>query len=138
MALGADGIYMGTRIIASKESPVKEEYKKSILGAGVEDIVNTDRVDGFPGNFINTAPVTNLVKSSFVENILNSNAKVKRWVSLARAGKILFGAENQKLSYKNVFSAGHGVGLIDSIMSIEEIFYKTMNEYHELVQKMPR
>ena len=53
-ALGASAVYMGTRFIASKEAEIAEEYKKAITRAVSEDIVNTDRVDGFPGNFIRT------------------------------------------------------------------------------------
>jgi nitronate monooxygenase len=138
LALGADGIYMGTRIIASKESVVSAEYKNAIVASGAEDIVNTDRVDGFPGNFIQTPPIADLLKPNLVDNVLSYNKKVKRWISLMRAGKVLFGSPDQKLSYKNVFSAGHGVSAIDSILSIEEIFHNTVQEYHERVKNLPR
>lgn len=138
LALGADGVYMGTRIIASQEAPVKSDYKSSILNAALEDIVNTDRVDGFPGNFIKTNPIADLLRPNLIDNVLSYNSKVKRWVSLMRAGKILFGSENQKLSYKNVFSAGHGVANIDSILSIEDIFHGTVEEYHQKLAALPR
>jgi nitronate monooxygenase len=138
LALGADGIYMGTRIIASKESAVNEPYKKAIVDSSSEDIVNTDRVDGFPGNFIKTQPIAELLQPNLVDNVLSYNKRLKRWVSLMRAGKVLFGSQDQKLSYKNVFSAGHGVAAIDSILSIEEIFYSTVQEYHDRLKSLPR
>lgn len=133
-ALGADGIYMGTRIIASQEAQVTDGYKQAILDAGCDDIINTDRVDGFPGNFILTPHLEKVLRPNFVDNILSQNKKVKRMVSLMRAGRALFGSENQKLSYKNTYSAGHGVGMIDQVESIESIFYKTALEYHQLVK----
>jgi NAD(P)H-dependent flavin oxidoreductase YrpB (nitropropane dioxygenase family) len=34
LALGAEGVYMGTRFIATKECPVHENYKQAILQAG--------------------------------------------------------------------------------------------------------
>jgi nitronate monooxygenase len=136
LALGADAIYMGTRIIASKEAPVVPDYKEAIVKAQCEDIVNTDRVDGFPGNFIKSPSLSQLLKPNFVDNVLSQNAKVKRWVSLLRAGKILFGPKDQKISYKSVFSAGHGVGLIDSVESIEDIFLQTMSEFYSSAQEI--
>jgi len=53
-SLGACAVYMGTRFIASKEAEVSKRYKNEIVRAMSKDIVNTDRVDGFPGNFIRT------------------------------------------------------------------------------------
>lgn len=138
LALGADGVYMGTRMIATHESPVSSDYKNTILNAGTEDIINTDRVDGFPGNFIKTPLVENLLKANFIDNVLSQNPKVKRMVSLLRASKALFGNHEQKLSYKNVFSAGHGVGVIDSLISVDEVIQGTMREYHDLLKRMPK
>lgn len=137
LALGADGIYMGTRLIASQECKASSDYKNAIVNAGTEDIVNTDRVDGFPGNFIKTPLLETVLKPNFIDNVLSQNARIKRMISLMRAGKVLFGSEKQKLSYNSVFSAGHGVGSIDSILSIEEIILKTMAEYQKIKSSLP-
>ncbi|MCB9072035.1 MAG: nitronate monooxygenase [Bdellovibrionaceae bacterium] len=138
LALGADAVYMGTRMIATKESPVSNDYKNAIVHAESEDIVNTDRVDGFPGNFIRTPSLEPLLAANIVDTVLSQNAKVKRWISLFRAGRALLGNHNQKASYKNVFSAGHGVSGIKSIESIEDVIQNTMQEYFELIQKLPQ
>lgn len=137
LSLGADGIYMGTRLIASEEAQVTQEYKNAIVSAGCDDIVNTDRVDGFPGNFIKTENLIKVLKPNIVDNVLSQSKRVKRAVSLMRAGRALFGSENLKLSYKNTFSAGHGVGVIDEILPIESIFWKTAQEYRQLKEKLP-
>lgn len=137
LALGADGIYMGTRIIASKEAQVGDEYKKAIIEAGCEDIVNTDRVDGFPGNFILTKNLEEVLKPNFVDNVLSQNKRVKRAISLMRASRSLFGSQERKLSYKNTFSAGQGVGGIESVEDIQTIFWKAATEYHQLKSQLP-
>ena len=131
LALGADGIYMGTRLIASTEASVTEDYKKAIIEAGSEDIINTDRVDGFPGNFIKTKNLQEVLKPNFVDNVLSQNAKVKRAISLLRASRALFGSPDQKLSYKNTFSAGQGVGSIDEIQDIQTILWQSASGYHK-------
>ncbi len=133
LALGADGIYMGTRIIASYEAQVSEDYKKAIIDAGCDDIINTDRVDGFPGNFILTPQLKETLKPNLIDNFLSQSQKIKRAVSLLRAGRALWGSENQKLSYKNTFSAGQGVGNIHEIDSISNLFWRTAQQYHQCV-----
>ncbi len=137
LSLGADGIYMGTRIIASHEAEVTSGYKQAIIDAGCDDIVSTDRVDGFPGNFIKTAELEKVLKPNFVDNVLSQNKRVKRTISLLRAGRALLGPKDQKLSYKNTFSAGHGVGVIDEVKDIQTIFWETVNQYRDLVKDLP-
>jgi len=51
--LGADGIQMGTRFLASTECQVHENYKKAILRATDEDITVVARFTGHPVRVIN-------------------------------------------------------------------------------------
>ena len=137
-ALGASAVYMGTRFIVSKEAEVSEKYKNAITRAKSEDIVNTDRVDGFPGNFIRTKELEAIgLEKGLIEEIITKNKRIKRFVSLSRAARSLFGDMDSKVSYKTVFSAGHGVGLIDEVLSIQEIMKKTVREYKEIKAKLP-
>lgn len=46
LALGADGVAMGTRLATTKESPVHERTLQAHLEAGVEDTLYSDRFDG--------------------------------------------------------------------------------------------
>ena len=136
--LGASAIYMGTRFIASKEAEVSKEYKEAISSSMCEDIVNTDKVDGFPGNFIKTKSLESIgLKKSLFEEIISRNKKIKRWISLGRAGRSLLANEKSRVSYKTVFSAGQGVGLIDGIKSIPEIMHQTIREYLEIKANLP-
>lgn len=137
LALGADAVYMGTRMIATQESPASQDYKQALLQANTDDIVNTDRVDGFDGNFIKTPLLETLLKPNLIDSVLSQSPKVKRWISLARAAKVMFGGENQKVSYKNIYSAGHGVGSIDELLTIDAVMQKTMLEYSELKKLLP-
>lgn len=138
LALGASAIYMGTRFIATHESPASEAYKKSIVGAGPEDITNTDKVDGFPGNFILNEDLKRLgLKTGIIESTLSQFKPIKKWVAMARAARSLLASDKSKVSYKNVFSAGHGVGLIDSILSIDDVIKSTLQEYISIKERLP-
>jgi nitronate monooxygenase len=137
-SLGACAVYMGTRFIASKEAEVSKRYKNEIVRAMSEDIVNTDRVDGFPGNFIRTKELEAIgLKKGLIEEILTKNKRIKRFISLSRAARSLFGDMNSKVSYKTVYSAGHGIGLIDEVLSIREIMEKTVGEYRVVKAQLP-
>lgn len=106
-ALGASAVYMGTRFIVSKEAEVSEKYKNAIIRAMSEDIVNTDRVDGFPGNFIRTKELEAIgLEKGLIEEIITKNKRIKRFVSLSRAARSLFGKMDSKVSFKTVYSAG--------------------------------
>ena len=137
-SLGAAAVYVGTRFIASKEAEVPANYKESILNAQCEDIVNTDKVDGFPGNFIRNKELESLgLKPGIVEAILSKSKRLKRWISLSRAARSLLAGEKSKHSYKTVYSAGHGAGLINQVMSIQEIMDKIVKEYLEIKGRLP-
>ena len=52
LSLGMDAAYIGTRFIATKESPAKDEYKQAILESNPEDIEYTAKISGVLGNYI--------------------------------------------------------------------------------------
>ncbi|MDZ4662454.1 MAG: nitronate monooxygenase [Pseudomonadota bacterium] len=138
LALGASAIYMGTRFIATKESPASASYKKAIVSATPEDIINTDKVDGFPGNFILNDGLKKVgLRTGLIESAISQIKPIKKWLALARAARSLLASENSKVSYKNVFSAGYGVGMIDNILSIEEVMKNTVQEYLSIKENLP-
>ncbi len=137
-SLGAVGIYMGTRFIASTEAEVDEAYKQAIVNAKYTDIINTERVDGFPGNFILTPALERLgLQNSVLEEAISRSPRVRRWISMSRAARSLLGDPRGKASYKTVYSAGHGVGLIDAVKPIRQIIEDTMQEYADIKTQLP-
>lgn len=111
MALGAGAAYLGTRFIASTESPAEEGFKAMILGAQPEDIVYTPEVTGHPANFL---------KSS-LENFRALKAK----------------AEHEAKRWRDCWSAGQGVGLIGEVKPCAEIVAELMAEYEAARQGLP-
>ena len=78
LTLGASGVYLGTRFIASKEAEVNDAFKQAILNGKSEDIINTDKVDGFPGNFIHTDALKKVgLKKGIIEEIFSKSKKGK-------------------------------------------------------------
>jgi len=138
LSLGAAAAYIGTRFIASEEAEVTADFKEAIIKAKCEDIVNTEKVDGFPGNFIRNEALKSIgLEKGVIEVMLSKSKRFKRWISLSRAAGSLLAGEKSKHSYKTVYSAGQGVGLIDRVMSIQEIMEKIMREYFEIKAQLP-
>jgi len=66
MVLGADGVQVGTRFIASNECEVHENYKKAIIDAKDEDVVVVGRFTGHP---------IRLLKNNVVETVRKMESK---------------------------------------------------------------
>lgn len=65
LAFGAAGIAMGTRFLLTRESPVPDITKAKYLGAGVDDIIVSTRVDGMPQR---------MIRNQLLERIENSGS----------------------------------------------------------------
>jgi enoyl-[acyl-carrier protein] reductase II len=62
LALGADGIAMGTRFMNTKESPAAEQAKQASVKNDVYNTVYTPKVDGLPARFMKSEGVERLLK----------------------------------------------------------------------------
>lgn len=104
LALGAELCYIGTRFIASTECGAAAAYKDAVVAAGPEDIVYTDAVSGIHANFIK-----HTVPEGFTPD--RSPEGSKRW--------------------KDIWSAGQGVGLIHAVKPMGEIVEDLAREAHD-------
>ncbi|MBM4292724.1 MAG: nitronate monooxygenase, partial [Deltaproteobacteria bacterium] len=93
LSLGAELCYMGTRFIATRECGAPEAYKELVTRASPEEIVYTDAVSGVHANFL---------RSTLPEVGPRSRSEPhRRW--------------------RDVWSAGHGVAQVSSVMTISEV-----------------
>jgi nitronate monooxygenase len=110
--MGADLAYMGTRFVATAESMAPPDYKQMVLEAQAKDIVYTAAVSGVKGNFL---------RASIAEAGLDPDA-----LDEAMALNL---TEHEKRPWKNVWSAGHGVGSINSLPPAGELVAKLARDY---------
>jgi nitronate monooxygenase len=140
LALGADGVSVGTRFIASKEATVESNYKKAILDSSPEDIVLNSRISGTPANVINTEYVKKMGDDlPYIVSLLKNNSLTKKLVVplIHLAGMKALEKAATKPTWKTVWGAGQGVGLIHDVLSCEEIINKLVAEYYETLKRMP-
>jgi len=133
MAMGAEGINMGTRFIATKEAPVHQNVKNAILAASELDtrlvmrpLRNTERV-------MNNAAVERLLEKEKrlgvdlkFEDIIEEVAGI--YPKIMTEGDMDAGA----------WSCGMVAGLINDIPTCQELIDNIMNEAEEIIQSRLR
>ncbi len=115
--LGADFAYLGTRFIATQEAMCAAGHKQMILDATAKDIVYTSAVSGVHANFLRASIIA---AGADPDNLQSS---VKMHVSSEGEGK----------AWKDVWSAGQGVGSIHDIPTAAELCSRLIAEYREAV-----
>jgi len=116
-AAGADLAYIGTRFLATPEASVPERYKEEILRAAAADIVYTDLFSGVHGNYLKHS----VVAAGF--DPLNLPKSDPNKMNFGTAG----GAE--KKVWRDIWSAGQGVGQIDAVVPVAQVVAKLEAEY---------
>ncbi len=80
LALGAEGIAMGTRFMNSAESPVHGNQKEICNSKDIHDTIYTDKVDGLPARFFKSVGTMRLIRKSIspVTAMVNSQRIAKQ------------------------------------------------------------
>lgn len=138
LALGASGVHVGTRFIASTEAGVDKTYKEAVVSSTPEDIVMTTRVSGTPAAVINTEYVKKIgTDLPLALKILKDHPLTKKYavplihlLGMKSLEAAALAAPGEKPSWKTVWTAGQSVGLIEDVRSCKEIVDRLMEEYH--------
>lgn len=134
LVLGADAVQIGTRFIATTEATVSQDYKDAILASEPEDIVLTKRISGTPAAVINTPFIKKMgLDLPPLEKFLRSHPLTAKYAKLLRYMQGTKSLENaaQGVTWKTVWSAGQGVGLIHDIQPTAVVLKKLVDEYWE-------
>lgn len=140
LALGADAVHVGTRFIASKEAQVTQGYKDAILKSTPEDIMLTTRISGTPANVIQTEYIKKVgTDLPLALKILKSQKWAKNYIVplIHYLGSKSLEQAAETPTWKTVWSAGQGVGLIDDILSAKEIVQQMVQGYYSALNELP-
>jgi nitronate monooxygenase len=128
LAMGADGMNMGTRFIATKEAPVHENVKQAILDASELDtrlimrpLKNTERV----------------LTNAAVEKLLEKEERLGDELEFSDIMEEVVGVYPRVMMEGEMdagaWSCGMVAGLINDIPTCEELVQRIMSEAEELV-----
>ena len=128
MALGAEGMNMGTRFIATKDAPVHQNVKEAIVNASELDtrlimrsLTNTERVLNNPAVESLMAKEKALGDDLTFEDIVDEVAGVYP--------KVMMEGEPEA----GAWSCGMVAGLVNEIPSVEELINTIMTEAEEII-----
>jgi len=122
-AMGADLGYIGSAFIATREANAQDGYKQMIVDSGAADIVYTNYFSGVHGNYLKPS----VARAGFDPdklphadpskmNFANSDSKVKAW--------------------RDIWSAGQGVGAVKGIVCVAELVERLRNEYRAALDRL--
>ena len=139
MLLGASAVQIGTRFIAAREAKADDSYKNAIINSEPEDIVLTKKISGTPAAVINTDYIKKVgLELNMLESFLFRNPNTKKYMKMARAyiGAKALEKAAAGTTWKEVWSAGQGVGLIDEILPAGEIVEMLVRQYYEACARL--
>ena len=120
-AAGAEGIQMGTRFVSSKESPVHDNFKNTIVGSGTNGTLILNK---------KSKPCIRALKTELTSSIYEKG--IMEMSEMMGIKNLYFDGDMEAAPAL----AGQSVGLIDRIKSVEEIINETIHEFNQTVSKL--
>lgn len=115
--LGCDYAYVGTPFIATNESLASDAYRDMVLGAQAADVVNTAYFSGVPANYL----LPSIVAAGIDPAALEAGA----------AAPVNLDKDARPKAWRDVWSAGQGVGAAQEVLPVEALVAQWCREYDE-------
>lgn len=122
-ALGAEGVWMGTRFIASTECPWHHAYKQAIVEA--HKVIDIDM--GLP-----VIPSMRAVRNEFSEAVARGEAGHKRNPYAGDAMKLFYEGRTDLA----LVGAGESAVLVDEVKPAAQIIQDTVREFWEVMDRL--
>jgi NAD(P)H-dependent flavin oxidoreductase YrpB (nitropropane dioxygenase family) len=130
LALGAEGVLLGTRFLATHESPLHPNFKQAIVDSDGHDTVLTEIPD-LAGQRVWPGALSRAKRNRFIERWAGREWAVRQNANeigkdLAKA-RVAGDIDDASLSY------GQDAGLIDSIKSVKEVVQDIIAEAEQII-----
>jgi nitronate monooxygenase len=119
-AMGADFAYIGTPFIATTESLAPQGHKDMIVNGESDDVFFTASLDGAPANFLSSSLTAagidlDVLRTTLPGQIVSAETTSKRW--------------------KDIWSAGQGIGSIHSVVPAAALVRRLKLEYRNAADR---
>ncbi len=118
--MGAEGVQLGTRFIATEECEVHQNYKDKILKASTRDAVITGRITGHPVRVLRNPLAHELIK-------IDERCGTQEDIDSIAAGSLRAAAIEGDLKHGS-FMCGQSAALVKDIPSVEELMKRLWKE----------
>ncbi len=129
LALGAEGVIIGTRLLLTQEAPIHQNLKDALLRASELDTMLVLRSVG------STHRVWTNLAAKKCSELESCNAELPELLSVA-------GGEKAKLMYSEgdlsagIISCGQGIGIAHDIPTVQELLDRIVSEAEQLSRKL--
>jgi enoyl-[acyl-carrier protein] reductase II len=137
LMLGAVGVNLGTRFVASKEAPVSEEWKQAIAGAQSEDAIKVDvlnDISPLPGT-AGYRTVLRSLRTPFLDEWGAKREEARRERDRLR-GQVLWTHQAGR-QHETLLTAGQTAGGITEILPVAEIMRRLIAETEAALSRAP-
>ena len=121
MALGAEGVQMGTRMVSAFESPVHDHWKQAVVGAAETDTVFLNRFSRPGLRALRTERTTALERQEHVG-----------MDQFGRVTDLYFGGDMEA----SIALTGQVAGRIDAVETVADIVYRTVAEARSVIASL--
>lgn len=122
--IGADFAVLGTRFIAAEESMASPAYRELLVESSMEDLVASKAVSGVLANWLRPT----LERAGLSDVDVGEDKKIDFSGDISAAPK----------AWKDVWSAGHGVGSVTAVEPLAAIVGRLADEYAECLSRERR
>ncbi|HRI68351.1 MAG TPA: nitronate monooxygenase family protein [Polyangium sp.] len=123
-AMGADLAYIGTRFIATEEAHALPGYKQMLIDTSAKDIVYSSLFTGVHGNYLKPAIAANGLDP---DNLPSADKSTMNFGS---------GGNSAAKAWRDIWSAGQGVGNIHDAPSIATLVSRMRQEYETALESL--
>ncbi len=128
LSLGADGVNMGTRFLATEEAPIHPNIKKKLIEAMETDTILVERT------LKNSVRVLNNAHAKKVKEMEERGATLQELAPLL-SGLLGLKAIQTGDTEGALLACGEAVGLIKEILPVKKVIEKIVEEAREIIQK---
>ncbi len=129
LALGAEGVVMGTRFVATQECPAHPRFKERLVNARETDTLLIYR------SIKNAARVLKNEASEKILLLEQEGASLEKLLA-ALGGRMSRNAYEEADVDGTIIGCGQCVGLIDKIKSVREVIDDTIQEAQSILQRL--
>lgn len=130
LALGAQGIVMGTRFMLSRECPLHPRIKELLLQTGEEDTVILER---------SIRNAVRVVNTEFAQKVLEMEARgatLEELIPVLDGNRVMRSFLTSGATNDSIIYCGQSVGLIHEILSVKEIIEGIVNEARLIIEQL--
>jgi nitronate monooxygenase len=117
--MGADMAYLGSRFIATQEAQAHADYKRLLVEGRAADVMVTSALTGIPSSILRSS----VIRAGLDPDALGDPKEGGANVSALASG------EKQKTAWRDIWSAGQGVGGIADVPPVADLVARLVREY---------